>query len=209
MRLLFASVLVLAAFPLLAESLPPTPGYFLGCDAETSPAACYVNAAGITWALSSEAAEEGLFDTLQALPLLEPVILSGEYAELGDSFADLTLTGVELPADEDLYVGNLRAMQGDWQPVGEEAPFAVTVVGLDWQEKVNGKPGETYMISAGLACADGVEPGGMAISLYRYGDDPAADACWQLDYIDDGSMALRNVMGDQGQVEFTRLPPEN
>ena len=88
MRLLFASVLVVAAFPLLAESLPPTPGYFLGCDAETSPAACYVNAAGITWALSSEAAEEGLFDTLQALPLLEPVILSGEGdAELGSYIA--------------------------------------------------------------------------------------------------------------------------
>mgnify|MGYP000370206957 CR=1 FL=1 len=42
-----------------------------------------------------------------------------------------------------------------------------------------------------------------------WNDDPAADACWQLEYIDDGSMTLRDVMGDQGQVEFTRLPPEN
>ena len=209
MRLLFASVLALAAFPLLAESLSPTPGYFLGCDADTSPAACYVNAAGITWALSSDTAQEGPFDSLQALPLLEPVILSGDYAELGDSFADLALTGLELPAEEDLYVGNLRAMQGYWQPVDEEAPFAVTVAGLDWQEKMNGKPGESYMISAGLACADGVAPGGMAISLYRYGDDPAADACWQLEYIDGGRMTLRDIQGNQGQVEFTRLPPEN
>jgi len=209
MRLLFASICVVGASPVLAETLLPTPGYVLGCEGETGAAACYVNAAGITWVLAAETTDAGSYGTLQALPLLEPVILSGDYAELGDSFADLQLTGLDMPVEEDLYVGNLRGMQGDWQPVGEEAPFSITIAGLDWQEKMNDKPGETYMISAGLACADGVEPGGMAITLYRYGDDPAADACWQLEYIDEGSMALRDIMGDQGQVEFTRLPPED
>lgn len=209
MRLLFASVFVVAAYPLGAETLPPTPGYFLGCAGETQPAACAVNAAGITWVMAAETTEAGLYDALQALPLLEPVILSGDYGEIGDSFADLTLTALDMPMEEDLYVGNLRAMQGDWQPVGEEAPFAIRIAGLDWQEWMAGEPGESYMISAGLACADGVEPGGMAISLYRYGDDPAADACWQLEYIDDARMTLRDVQGEQGQVEFTRLPPDN
>lgn len=209
MRLLFASVFVVAAFPLVAETLPPTPGYFLGCEGGAGPAACYVNAAGITWGIASETTDAGLYNALQALPLLEPVILSGDYGELGDSSADLTLTGLEMPAEEDLYVGNLRAMQGDWQPVDEEAPFAISISGLDWQEMIAGEPGETFMISADLACADGVEPGGMAINLYRYGDDPAADACWQLEYIDEASMTLRDIQGDQGQVEFTRLPPEN
>lgn len=205
MRLLPALALFLAS-PALAEPLEPTPGYAIGCDAEGSPIFCYVNAAGFNWAISQETAAEGLFDRLRSLPMLEPVIISGEFQALNDSSADLVLTGLDQPAGEDLYVGNLRAMQGEWQPLGEEAPFSVTISGMDWQEMLNGELADSFMISAGPACADGVEPGGMAISLYRYGDDPGADACWQLEFIDEATMTLRDFMGEQGQVEFTRLP---
>ncbi len=80
------------------------------------------------------------------------------------------------------------------------------ITGTDWLEMMNGDLDSALMLSVGTACADGVEPGGMAINLYRYGDDPAADACWQLEFIDDKTMILRDFMGEQGQVEFTRLP---
>lgn len=206
MRFLIAFAMTLFANPAFAESLEPTAGYFIGCDAEGSPHYCYVNAAGINWAISQDTAATGLFDRLEALPMLEPVIISGSYGALADSSADLTLEALETPAGEDLYLGNLRAMQGEWQPVGEEAPFSVMITGTDWLEMMNGDLDSALMLSVGTACADGVEPGGMAINLYRYGDDPAADACWQLEFIDDKTMILRDFMGEQGQVEFTRLP---
>lgn len=206
MRLTCAALAVLA-FPFAgnAEPLEPTPGYFLGCDAEGNPIFCYVAAAGFTWAISGDRAVSELFDQLAALPLLEPVVISGSYETLNDSSADLDLTGLTRPG-EDLYVGNLRAMQGRWQPKGEETPFEVEIAGLDWIELVQAEVAADFSISVGEACADGVVPGGMAISLYRYGDDPGADACWQLEYIDDATMTLRDFMGDQGQVEFTHLP---
>jgi hypothetical protein len=207
MRLLPVLALLFTATPALAEPLEPTPGYFIGCDAEGSPIFCYANAAGINWAISQEDTDAGLFDRLQALPFLEPIILTGEFGELGDSSAVLTLTGLEQPVEEDIYIGNLRAMQGLWQPKGEEAAFAIEIVGMDWLERLNGEIDGSFMMSAGLACANGVEPGGMAINLYRYGDDPEADACWQLEYIDDRTMPLRDFSGEQGQVEFIRLPP--
>lgn len=205
----FATLGLLAcafALPAGAETLDPTPGYFIGCDAEGSPIFCYVNAAGFNWAISPVTATPGLYDRLQALPMLEPVIISGAYEALHDSSADLVLTGLDQPTEEDLYIGNLRAMQGEWQPVGEEAPFSVEISGLDWLENMNGELADSFLISAGAACADGVVPGGMAINLYRYGDGPETDACWQLEFIDDATMSLRDFMGQQGQVEFTRLP---
>lgn len=194
------------AQPAAAEPLEPSRGYFIGCDAEGSPVFCYVNAAGFNWAISQATADKGLFDRLQSLPMLEPVIIAGTYAALNDSSADLTLTGLDLPAEEDLYIGNLRALQGVWQPVGEEAPFSIEISGMDWLEQVNGELSDSFLISVGETCAGGVVPGGMAISLYRYGDGPEADACWQLEYIDDTTMSLRDFMGEQGQVEFTRPP---
>lgn len=201
---LFASPALCPA-PALAETLDPTPGYFIGCDAEGSPIFCYVNAAGINWAISPDTAAEGLYARLEALPMLEPVIISGEYGALADSSADLTLGALDQPSGEDQYVGNLRALQGEWKPQDEVAPFSIFITGMDWLEMMHGDMDAAFMMSVGTACADGVEPGGMAISLYRYGDDPAADACWQLEFIDDTTMTLRDIMGEQGQVEFSRL----
>lgn len=203
---MLALVLGLGALTAKADPLEPTRGYFIGCDAEGSPVFCYVNAAGFNWAVSQDTTEAALFDQLQALPWLEPVEISGDFVALADSSADLVLTGLTLPAEEDLYVGNLRAMQGVWQPKGEEAPFTVEIAGMDWLENDNAELSGAYMISVGETCADGVAPGGMAISLYRYGDDPEADACWQLEAIEGDSMILRDFKGSKGQVEFLRLP---
>lgn len=206
MRLMPALALLCCASPALAEPLEPTQGYFIGCDAEGSPIFCYVNAVGINWAIGQDTVAPELFARLSGLEMLAPVVISGDYVALADSSADLTLAALDLPTEEDPFVGNLRAMQGDWKPDGEEAPFSITITGMDWLEMADGALDGAFMMSAGLACADGVEPGGMAISLYRYGDDPAADACWQLEYIDDQTMTLRDRTGDQGQVSFTRLP---
>lgn len=205
MRLAPVLAALLVGAPAVAETLEPTQGYFIGCDAEGSPIFCYVNAAGFNWAIAQSGTVPELFDQLQTLPFLEPVIITGDYAALDDSSADLVLTGLEQPGEEDINIGNLRAMQGKWKPVGEENPFAVEIIGMDWLELINDTLETSNMMSVGLTCADGVEPGGMAINLYRYGDDPGADACWQMEYIDDNTMTLRDFMGDQGQVEFTRL----
>jgi hypothetical protein len=62
-------------------------------------------------------------------------------------------------------------------------------------------------MTVGEDCGSGVRPGnGMAITLYRYGDDPGDDACWRLEYVDDATLELRDFKGDQGAVTFARLP---
>jgi hypothetical protein len=126
--------------------------------------------------------------------------------EFGDSSAMIVLTSAKAEPD-DIHEGNLRAMQGKWQPDGEETPFYIEVNGMDWTEVVQEEVGDVFLMSFGEACGNGILPGnGLAITLYRYGDDPEDDACWRLEYIDDTTMELRDFKADQGAVTFTRLP---
>lgn len=78
---------------------------------------------------------------------------------------------------------------------------------MDWNEIVMDEVEARFMISVGTACADGTEYKGSVLNLYRYGDDPAADACWLLEYVDDRTLTLRNVGGGGEAVEFDRITP--
>lgn len=174
-------------------------GYTAGCGEE----GCFLEAAGFSFFVAGDGTAPDLLAELAGLPLVSAVAFEGVMSNMGDSSADLALTSV-LRVEDDLYEGNLQAMQGDWYPTGADTPFFVRIIGLTWQEVVQDEPGDTFALSPGEACADGVVPGGMAINLYRLGDDPAADACWQLEGIAGNEMLLRDFMGDQGQVEFTK-----
>lgn len=194
------SVIVLGlslAVPLSAVAQEPFEGtgYFITCGEE----GCFLNAAGFDLFVAPDQGAALLAD----LPMLAAVEVTGTLSEMGDSSATLALEAVERVAD-DLYEGNLQALQGEWRPVGEENPFTIGIYGMEWNEIIMGEVQDRFMMSVGEACADGTVHPGMVISLYRYGDDPGADACWLLEYIDDGSMTLRNVGGDGGAVEFTR-----
>lgn len=173
-------------------------GYLLSCGEE----GCFINAAGFN--LFAPAGQAPL-DALRALPMMTAVQVEGTLSDMGDSSATLTLTRAA-PIADDLYQGNLQAMQGAWRPEGEETPFHISIAGMDWIE-VLGEGDETpFMMSVGEYCGDGTFPGnGMVISLYRYGDDPGDDACWRLEYVDDKTLELRDFKGDQGAVTFTRM----
>jgi hypothetical protein len=189
-------VVVAAGSPAPAQDWYEGPAYAVGCGEE----GCFLNAAGYLLF----APLDGWSDSLGALPMPSAVEIAGTLSGMGDSSAEIVLERVSR-IEDDLYEGNLQAMQGNWVPVGEETPFHIAIHGLDWAEIQLEEVLDTFMISVGETCANGVAPGGMAISLYRYGDDPDADACWQLEYVDDASMTLRRVGDEGGSVDFERL----
>lgn len=186
----------LAPLPALAQEPFEGRGYFIACGEE----GCFLNAAGFDLFVGSDQGAGLLAD----LPMLAAVEVRGSLSDMGDSSAALRLEAVTRVAD-DLYEGNLQAMQGDWHPVGETNPFTIGIYGMDWIEILMEEEQARFMMSVGDACADGVAYAGMAISLYRYGDDPAADACWGMEFIDDGRMSLRDLTGEFGVVEFERV----
>lgn len=206
MRLLPIVALALAtATPALAEPVSGA-GYLVGCATEEGPAQCTIVFGGFNLSvLGDGGTPEALFAQLVALKPISAVTFEGTLSDMGDSSATLVLSAVAARAD-DLYEGNLRAMQGRWTPAGEETPFEVQISGLDWVELQMDEVLDSFLMTVAEACGSGILPGnGMAITLYRYGDDPGDDACWRLEYIDDKTMELRDFKGDHGAVTFTRV----
>lgn len=173
-------------------------GYVIACGEE----GCFLNAAGFDLFVAADQGAELLAD----LPMLAAVEVQGTLSDIGDSSAALALTSVARVAD-DLYEGNLQAMQGDWHPVGEENPFTIGIYGMDWVEMLMEEEQGRFMMSVGDACADGTLYRGMVINLYRYGDDPTADACWLMEYVDETTLSLRDLSGAFGLVDFERVQP--
>lgn len=198
------AVVGLAAVAAWAEPISEN-GYAVGCDAQSAPVVCTIAAAGFNLAIQQEGGTApDLFARLQRMDPVTAVRFAGDLGEMGDSSATVVLTALE-PRGDDLYEGNLRAMQGRWQPVGEATPFVVEIVGLDWLEVVQDEVAGAFQMVVGEACGDGILPGnGMVIALYRYGDDPGDDACWRVEYVDEATLELRDFKGDQGLVSFTR-----
>jgi hypothetical protein len=189
--------LALVAHAAVAEEPYAGDGYLLSCGEE----GCFINSAGFNLFARGE---PGALVALRSMPMLRAVRMEGTLSDMGDSSATITLTAVA-PIADDPYEGNLQAMQGTWRPEGEEAPFSVTIAGMDWIETYGETEETPFLMSVGDACGDGTVPGnGMVIALYRYGDDPADDACWRLEFIDDTSMELRDFKGEQGAVSFVR-----
>ncbi|MEY4871771.1 MAG: hypothetical protein RLZZ563_1101 [Pseudomonadota bacterium] len=203
-----AVVCALAGFAAGVASAEPIAerGYAVGCDAEGSPMACYIAAAGFTLTVMEDGGTAPeVFDRLRQLDPVTAVQFTGDLGELGDSSATVVLSDLRMQAD-DLYEGNLRAMQGRWTPVGEETPFVIEIIGLDWLESVQDELAGAFQMVVGEACGDGILPGnGMVVALYRYGDDPADDACWRVEFVDEATLELRDFKGDQGLVSLTRV----
>ena len=194
----------LAAVAAWAEPISES-GYAVGCDDEGLPVACYIAAAGFTLTVMQDGGTPpDLFERLQQLDPVTAVRFTGDLGEMGDSSATVVLDDLQVQAD-DLYEGNLRAMQGRWSPVGEETPFVIEISGLDWLEMVQDELATAFQMVVAEACGDGILPGnGMVIALYRYGDDPGDDACWRVEYVDEATLELRDFKGDQGLVAFAR-----
>lgn len=182
-------------------------GYVVGCDGKSVPASCVIVSRGFNLrVVQGGGTPDAVFALLRGLPAMAAVSFRGDLGALGDSSAEIVLHSVQAEPEE-LYQGNLQAMQGRWQPVGEQTPFFIEINGMDWAEVMQGEVADVFLMSVGEACGSGVLPGnGMAITLYRYGDDPADDACWRMDHVDDTALELRDFKGDQGAVRFTRLP---
>ncbi len=197
MTRIFAGLfLLMSAAPLAAEPFEGT-GWLVTCGEE----GCFLNAAGFD--LFAAADGSSAYLDLTGMEPLSAIALTGDISNMGDSTADIAVERVERV--DNIDEGNLRAIQGAWKPLGEENPFHIEIAGLAWTEMEIDVEQASFMMVLGAACADGVEPGGTAISLYRYGDDPEADACWQLEYVDDRTLVLRDISGEANQVEFERL----
>ncbi len=196
------AVLLIAPLSAYAEGKPVSGhGYFTGCDAEGDPIYCYIGAVGFSYAVGEDGGSAaGLFDTLSALPLMAPVAFDGQVEDAGEASSDLVLTRLEQVAD-DPYAETLRALQGDWSAEAGQ----VSVIGLDWLTYKDGEMSDSYQITPGTACADGVDQGDVVLSLKRYGGDAPEDACWKVKLADDGHFVVQDAKGAGGEVAFTRI----
>lgn len=187
---------LLLAAPAFADPIAER-GSALGCGES-----CTLVAAGFILTVDP-ASDPKVLTALRTLAPLTAVSFEGDLGEMGDITAPVTLTALK-PEPDDLYQDTLRALQGEWKPDGEETPFVIRIDGMQWDEVTEGEVSASYLIQPSEACADGVTPGGIALSLIPMSGDPASAPCWQLEYIDDKTLDLRDFSGDQGQVSFLR-----
>ncbi len=196
MRLMPFAVFIALAGPVLAEDINDT-GWKISCD----DAGCQIASGGFAlW--TTPDSDPAALQALQSLPDMSAVNFLGTLQNMGDSTADLVLAFAE--ATDNINEGNLQFLQGDWRPVGEANPYFVRIVGMEWQEWQNDEMIANFAITAGDACADGTVYQGTVLSLYRIGDDPAADGCWSIEYIDEQTLSLRDLSGDWGVVDYSR-----
>lgn len=195
-RLVAWLVPLLCALPAGAQEIYEGPAYLIGCADD----GCALNAAGFNLFAPADGAT---FDTLRALDPVTAVAISGTLSEMGDSSATIDLTAAS-PVESDPYEATLRRMQGNWRPRGEGAPFSINIVGLDWTELPDGEIGDSYLINPGSTCPDAAMTPGMVFSLYLYGGDPEADACWQVEFVDARTLSLRDASGGGRFVDFDR-----
>lgn len=190
--------LCFVASPLLAEPFSHQ-GYALGCD----DAGCTIFAAGYLLHVANDGSTPArLIRKLARMDNLTAVNLKGDLGALGDATAPLTLTGLSLRA-EDPYQDTLRAVQGVWRVAGDPVAF-VTVSGLEWQVHIGGEGAASFLITPRDACADGTAPGGMVLSLYALGGDPAEASCLQVVSVSASAMTLRDPKGQKPDLVYQR-----
>lgn len=182
-------------------------GWLTACDLEATRGVCLIESGGFAlFVQQGLGTPDDVITFLAGLPPVSAIHFEGEILNMGDSMADMVLTSATRV--DNINEGNLQALQGDWSPVGEETPFQIRIFGLEWQEWQGDEQQDAFAMVVGDTCGNGIVPGaGTVISLYRLGDDPEDDGCWQLEYIDDQTLTLRDFKGDQGQVEFSRVGP--
>lgn len=188
--------LALLASPAAADPVSER-GYAMGCG-DT----CTIVAGGFVLSVDPDSDPEVL-KLLTSLDPITAVSFEGELGEMGDITAPITLTWLKTEPD-DPYQETLRYIQGDWKPEGEETPFFIRIDGLQWDEVIDGEVSASFLIQASDSCPDGVQPGGIALSLFPFGGDPSSAVCWQLEYATDTQLDLRDFTGQQGQVSFIR-----
>lgn len=192
--------LVVGTGAALAEDINDT-GWKISCD----DAGCQIASGGFALWTTADS-DPAALQALQSLPDMSAVNFLGTLQNMGDSTADLVLAFAE--QTDNVNEGNLQFMQGDWSPVDEGTPYFIRIIGMEWQEWVNDEMAANFAMTAGDTCADGTTPGGgTVINLYRLGDDPAADACWQIEGITEQDMQMRDFQGQAGQVMYRRVGP--
>ncbi len=197
MRLLPFALLLALSSPAFAEDINDT-GWKISCD----DAGCQIASGGFALWTTADS-DPAALQALQSMPDMSAVNFLGTLQNMSDANADLTLAFAERA--DNIHEGNLQYIQGDWAPVGEETPYFVRFVGLQMQEWVTGELSAEFALTAGETCADGTAYNGTVLSMYRLGDDPEADGCRVIEYIDDATLSLRDVGGDSSVVEYSRV----
>ena len=176
-------------------------GYLISCD----DAGCQIASGGFALWTTTQS-DPAAIAVLQGLPSLSAVSFAGDISNMSDANADLTLA--KAAHIDDRNEGNLQFMQGDWSPVGEETPYFIRIVGMEWQEWAQDEMTASFAMTAGDTCADGIVPGhGTVINLYPLGGDPAATGCWLIEGITEQDMQMRDFQGQAGQIMYRRVGP--
>jgi hypothetical protein len=169
-------------------------GYTQGCGViEGAGQACSVVSLGTIFiAYDGGETSSEVMAMLRALPQSSAVTIEGDILSFGDITAEVAFSNVIRIAD-DLEEETIQALSGIWtitDLLGQRVQIDGSIwTDFDGQEKV-----DSYVVSYGPACADGVEPGGVAMVLTKMGGDPGlAGECYQVEYIGNDVLTLREI----------------
>ncbi len=197
----FALLLALLSGPAIAAPFSGR-GYLEGCDGDASGSGCRIVVSGVILHVrDGDGTNEDMMDLLWSQAPVTAVSIAGDMGELGDISAPLVLTSLSFPPDDPFQSG-LRALQGDWRPVGEAGPFVLRILGLEWQEWANDELIADYLMTPSKSCADGVAVGGTVLSLRQLGGAPDEAACWQIESASDTALTLRDLSGARGAITY-------
>jgi hypothetical protein len=183
--LLLASAPALAFEPGTHGEVLEEEGYVVGCVSGEGGGACEIHARGAVFMAYSEGpSEPEAMNALAGFAQGAPVRFTGDEISMGDVTVEFALNNVAANPDDPL-APLVADLQGDWKANGK----TVYVTGLEWSEA----DGRAYLISFSNACSDGVDRGGLHLSLYEMGGDPFFSICLQLVTHSADQIALVNV----------------
>lgn len=194
------AALALLPLPALAEPIAAH-GYLTTCIDDS----CEIVIAGVGyWVLGGEGTETDLMISLyEAADAVTPVAIAGQVSRSEGLPPELVVEKLDfLPPDDHSLA--LTAAQGVWQPDAADMPYTVSIDGLHWRERQDGKKLAEYRIFHGTACADGVDRGGLVLSLRPKDADVPEAACWQVLGQTDEVLTLRQITATARDLRFDR-----
>ena len=183
---------LLGATSAYAEDFAPEPfsdtGYLQSCTTDGELPGCMIVGYGIRYiAATAGATDPAVFTVLQGLPPHSRVEIAGDIINMGDVTAEVVLKSVITVPSPDLDA-LMAGLQGNWQLAAGEG---IEIIGSEWTEIIEGQAQNSYLLSVGQACSEGMVFGGPSIALIMMGGDPMEGmVCYAIDRLTEKSLEL-------------------
>lgn len=195
-----AAALLALALPVQAEEVAGT-GWLGTCVDD----ACEVIVNDtIHFVLGGEGTPTDIMLALYEQPLgVSPVSLAGRVLRPEGLPPELVLSALEfLPETEAARM--INAAQGVWVPRDAGLLHRLTLKGLRWIERQDGRQKAQHRIAPAETCADGAAQGGPVLSLRPLWEPGPEVECWRITGASKTELHLTRLSPDRREVVFDR-----